>query len=115
MLKGNVKVISRVKKPFSVQDTNPYWVAGFTSGDGSFNIKISNSSTNKTPKIGDFWGSGSRVQLRFAIGLNIREKELISGLAKYFNFHNEVDSNKYIYVSEGEGGQQLVAAHPRLQ
>jgi len=106
VLKGNVKVISRVKKPFSVQDTNPYWVAGFTSGDGSFNIKISNSSTNKV---------GRRVQLRFAIGLNIREKELISGLAKYFNFHNEVDSNKYIYVSEGEGGQQLVAAHPRLQ
>jgi len=44
---------------------DPNWIAGFSSGDGSFNIKISSSTTSKL---------GSRVQLRFSIGLNIREK-----------------------------------------
>lgn len=50
---------------------------------------------------------GSRVQLRFAIGLNIREKELILGLANYFNLHDEVNSNKYIYVSENSVNLQI--------
>lgn len=55
---------------------DPNWVAGFTSGDANFGVKTANSTTNKL---------GSRVQLRFQIGLNIREKELIKGLASFFN------------------------------
>ena len=61
------------------------WMAGFASGDSSFNIKISNSSTSI---------SGKRVQLRFGIGLNIREKALIQSLAVYFGL---TDSEKFVY------------------
>lgn len=78
--------------------TDPYWVAGFTSGDGSFGIKINSSTTNKL---------GSRVQLRFSIGLHIREKELLKGLVTFFNLGNtsvskypevKESNDKYIYI-----------------
>ena len=74
---------------------DPYWVAGFSSGDGSFNIKVSNNSTNVF---------GNRVQLRFAIGLNIMEKQLIISIANYFNLINknsltkQNNNNKISYV-----------------
>jgi hypothetical protein len=55
---------------------DPFWVSGFTSGDGSFNLKIGNSATTLI---------GVRVQLRFGIGLHIRELDVIKGLAAYFN------------------------------
>jgi hypothetical protein len=55
---------------------NPFWIAGFTSGDGSFHLKIGKSATTSI---------GVRVQLRFSIILHIRELEVIKGLAKYFN------------------------------
>jgi hypothetical protein len=63
-------------------------VAGFTSGDGSFHIKTSKSATTKL---------GTRVQLRFSIGLDIREKLLITDLVKFFNLQ---DFDKYIYTTE---------------
>lgn len=65
---------------------DPNWIAGLSSGDASFNIKISSSTTKL----------GSRVQLRFAIGLNIREKELIKHLATYF----KLDSTSLVKNSE---------------
>ena len=55
---------------------NPFWVSGFISGDGSFNLKIGSSATTSI---------GVRVQLRFGIGLHIRELDVIKGLAVYFN------------------------------
>jgi hypothetical protein len=64
---------------------DPNWMAGFASGDSSFNIKINNSPTSLLNK---------RVQLRFGIGLNIREKALIQHLAAYFDLS---DTLKYIY------------------
>ena len=90
--------------------SHPDWVAGFTSGDGSFNIKISRFTTNKI---------GSRVQLRFWLTLNIREKELIKGLLLYFNlgYLNEPSclgtgvqdiSEKYIYVWKDTVGLQVM-------
>lgn len=87
---------------------HPEWIAGFTSGDGSFNIKVSKFTTNKV---------GSRVQLRYAIGLNIREKDLIKGLVTYFNLGNlnvpkdpEVQEtcDKYIYVWKETVGFQVM-------
>lgn len=54
---------------------NPYWMAGFASGDCSFNVKITSSTTSLLKK---------RVQLRFGIGLNIREKAFIQSLPLYF-------------------------------
>src|ERR1700744_1843194 len=60
-------------------------MAGFSSGDSSFNIKISQSLTSKLI---------TRIQLRFSIGLHIREKELIEYCVKYFN----LIEGRYIYL-----------------
>ena len=49
---------------------DPNWVAGFTSGDGSFNIKTTETREGK-------------VQLRYAVDLHIREKDVIIGLYNY--------------------------------
>lgn len=91
----NVLPVNKVKTTFLIEDLDPYWVAGFISGDGSFNIKTSNSATTKL---------GTRVQLRFSVGLNIREKELIVGLAKFFKLY---DLAKYIYLTENSVNLQI--------
>lgn len=70
---------------------SPYWIAGFVSGDGSFNIKTTKTRTGK-------------VQLRFAVHLHIREQEVIKGLALFFNF----DTSKYIYYTEISVAIQIV-------
>ena len=66
---------------------NPNWMAGFASGDSSFNIKTSDSSTSKL---------GQRVQLRFGVGLNIREEALIKHLAVFFGLADSI-KNVYFY------------------
>lgn len=53
-----------------------YWVAGFVSGDGSFNVITAKSKTHL---------SGFQVQLRFFITQHIRDNELFTLLEKYFN------------------------------
>lgn len=72
---------------------DPNLIIGFSSGDGSFNIKISSSTTTKI---------GSRVQLRFSIGLNIREKELIKSLITYFKLGKNKEDVKMSYIYYGE-------------
>ena len=67
-------------------------MAGFASGDSSFNIKKSNSPTSLLKK---------RVQLRFGIGLNIREKALIQHLPTYFDIGGKLDI-KNIYYDASE-------------
>ena len=74
--------------------TDPNWLAGFSSGDASFNIKVSESSTNSI---------GNRVQLRFSIGLNIVERQLIVSIANYLISGNNlikeiINDNKISYV-----------------
>lgn len=65
----------------------PSWLAGFVSGDGSFNIKTSSSMSSKL---------GKRVQLRFGIGLSIREKSLIGGIAEFFN----LEQGKHVHYTD---------------
>lgn len=86
--------VDRVDTVFLSENLDPNWVAGFISGDGSFNIKTSNSSTSKL---------GTRIQLRFSICLNIREKQLIEGLNKFFKLNN-----KCIYYTDNSVALQLV-------
>ena len=76
---------------------DPYWVAGFTSGDGSFNIKITKSRLGK-------------VQLSYAINLHIREKDVIVGLLKYlYKYENlKEEITKYIYCTETSVAIQIV-------
>ena len=78
---------------------DPYWVAGFTSGDGSFNIKTTKTRSGK-------------VQLRYAVNLHIREKDVIIGLANYIKAlkheHINEDSVKYVHYTETSVAIQIV-------
>lgn len=47
---------------------NPYWFAGFTSGDGSFSVEILKSSSHKI---------GHQVILKFLITQHNRDLELL--------------------------------------
>jgi LAGLIDADG endonuclease len=70
----NVAFVNRPEYKFNgIPD--PFWVAGFTSGDGSFHFNIKKSNTNIS----------HRVSLRFSINLNIRDAEVLKGLVTYFN------------------------------
>lgn len=76
---------------------DPQWLAGFASGDASFGIKVASSDTSVL---------GKRVQLRFSIGLHIRELELLKGIAAYLNLGSSLveqgkeGSTKYVYLTE---------------
>jgi len=64
---------------------DPHWLAGFTTGEGCFNINITKSSTNK---------AGFQVQLKFQITQHIRDAELLKSLVSYL-------SCGYYYASKG--------------
>jgi hypothetical protein len=53
---------------------SPEWIAGFTTGEGCFNINVTKSSTNK---------SGYQVQLKFQITQHARDSELLKSLVPY--------------------------------
>ena len=55
--------------------TNPHWLAGFTSGEGCFLIKITKSSTL----------IGWRVLLVFQITQHVRDEQLIKSLIAYLD------------------------------
>lgn len=55
---------------------DPYWVSGFVSGEGTFDIKLYKSNTSRI---------GYSVQLRFRISQHSRDAKLIDLLKKYFN------------------------------
>ena len=53
---------------------DPNWIAGFVTGEGCFDVKITQQSTNKI---------GYRVQLRFRISQHKRDIKLMEYLIKY--------------------------------
>jgi LAGLIDADG endonuclease len=55
---------------------DPFWVSGFTSGDGSFHIVLRNSD------------SKSGVFARFSIHLHVRELEVLKGIASYLKLYS---------------------------
>lgn len=73
---------------------HPYWVSGFTSGDGSFNLRINRPDSNKD--------KGPAVSLRYSINLNIREEALIKGLVSYFKSFSIVHSHSKNYYVSGD-------------
>ena len=65
-----------VERPKIVSnDIDPQWLAGFTTGEGSFVIRIEDNSTNK---------GGFQVRLRFNITQHSRDSELMNKIAVYF-------------------------------
>jgi hypothetical protein len=73
---------------------NPYWIAGFFSGEGCFYVGVGKSETHKL---------GSKVQLRFEVAQHSRDAELIKSLVHYFkcgNYHKRsTQSASVFYVS----------------
>lgn len=53
-----------------------YWIAGFTSGEGCFYIRLANNSTFKL---------GTQVQLTFTIGQHDKDKMLMNDLISYLD------------------------------
>lgn len=68
---------------------HPDWIAGFTSGEGCFSVKIRKGST----KI------GFRVELAFILTQHIRDKELLKSLVAYF------DCGGYYFQDNKDYGQ----------
>lgn len=60
-----------------VKSIDPQWVAGFTSGDGSFIVSIRNSKSSKTD---------GRVSLTFALIQHSRDELFMKSLVNYFGF-----------------------------
>lgn len=58
---------------------DPYWLAGFTSGEGCFLVRVFNSSNHRT---------GYLVQLRFQITQQSRDKVLMENIVKYLSCGN---------------------------
>ena len=61
----------------NVQSIDPQWVAGFTSGDGSFMVNIRDSISSQTE---------GRVSLTFALIQHSRDELLMKSLVDYFGF-----------------------------
>jgi hypothetical protein len=80
---------------------NPFWLLGFTEGEGCFDIKISKSTTHKMKK---------QISLRFTLTQHSRDKLLMNNIKQYFGcglifesleavrfvINNFKDINKYI-------------------
>ena len=100
----HVSLVERPKYHFN-GIPNPYWIAGFTSGDGSFHLNLKNTEgTVSHPS--RRWGV---VSLRFSINLNIRDVEVLKGLIIYFHTLNKTSTvvkgmlnqnNKYVSISD---------------
>jgi hypothetical protein len=75
-LKSEFKNITPVDRPIINTENipDPNWIAGFVTGEGNFDVKISPQSTNKL---------GYRVQLRFRISQHDRDKNLMEVLTRY--------------------------------
>lgn len=73
---------------------NPFWISGFTSGDGSFNINVNKQKQS--------------VMLKFSINLHIRDKEVLIGIYNYLhNIVNNKQDIKNIYTLEQSAALQI--------
>ncbi len=81
---------------------DPFWLSGFTSGDGSFHIVVKKSN------------SKAGVLARFSIHLQIRELEVLKGIANYlkglYNTYRTEGENTTVL----EQGASLLDKTPKL-
>lgn len=80
-LKAAFPNIISVQRPIvkNKQIWDPQWVAGFTSGEGSFMVKVRKSSAYKT---------GAQVLLTFQLSQHSRDEQLIRSLIYYLGCGN---------------------------
>nr|AYE93232.1 LAGLIDADG homing endonuclease [Termitomyces sp.]AYE93260.1 LAGLIDADG homing endonuclease [Termitomyces sp.] len=70
----NVTKVNRVEYKFNgIPD--PFWISGFTSGEGSFQVLVRNSK--------------NELFTRFSIHLHIRDLEVLKAISTYFNKFTE--------------------------
>lgn len=69
------KVCTAQDKNLLNSNIDPYWIAGFTAGEGCFSIRITKSLTMKT---------GFQVQLRFNITQYSIDRELMNSLVDFW-------------------------------
>lgn len=86
-----------VTRPVIVGQTikNPYWLAGFSSGEACFFIDINKSSNTKV---------GAQVQLKFVITQHSRDTELLKSLINYLNcgkYYPRLNEDKGEFVVVG--------------
>ena len=65
---------------------DPYWIAGFVSGDGSFVVRF---------RINDAYGAGARVELVFILTQHYRDLSLINYLPSYFGCGQSYSYKEY--------------------
>jgi hypothetical protein len=71
----NIKTVERPLVP-KINEIDPNWISGFTSGEGCFHVRIKNSTKYKL---------GVQVSLLFKISQHERDKELMKNFIDYFN------------------------------
>ena len=74
---------------------DPFWVSGFISGDGSFQIVLRNSN--------------NQVFARLGIHLHVRELEVLKGLATYFKLYNIESSSPLLHLRNEKQMAQMIA------
>jgi hypothetical protein len=85
---NNIGVARPLVPDYIIPD--PQWIAGFTSGEGSFMIKLSQSPASKL---------GFGVQLIFQITQNNRDEALMKRILTYFGCGRLVkDGTKIVYI-----------------
>lgn len=78
-LKQGLSDIIPVERPkvecFAQKIKDPWWLVGFTEGEGCYIIHIQKSSSHI---------SGSQVRLRYQISQHVRDSELLRSFVEYF-------------------------------
>lgn len=97
MLKSEFNEFIPVERPVINTENipDPYWIAGFVSGEGNFSVNIT-KSTNKL---------GKRVQLRFRVTQHERDLKLLKVLIKYlgtgsiYKYPNQPARKKNFFIA----------------
>lgn len=94
---NTVAVVRPQVENLDVKSIDPQWVAGFTSGDGSFIVSIRNSKDSQTLAEG-----AGRVSLTFVLIQHSRDELLMKSLVDYFGFGKAYTYKNYTeYKSRG--------------